>query len=380
MSTEVRDFSQRSYYPGTTGNPFDRILHRFASVQTLPAPVFALALAVLAALVTLATFPRFLILLAFFLLDWALLARLPAAGRSYGPPRPPVLILAALRSLFAWLPISWMLAVQGLGTALATYGFWIEPMRIRLTRETLVSPKLKPGTSFRLLHLGDLHVERFTRREEQLIALIRETNPDLILFSGDVLNLSYLHDARALADARQVLSQWQASCGAFAVSGSPAVDLEELLPQVYAGLPVRLLRNQRVTVTVDGNTIDLIGIDCSHKPFVDAPILDRLVPQPPENFSLLLYHSPDLSPNAAHAGIDLHLAGHTHGGQVRLPFIGPIYTASLYGRQFQSGRYALKNLTLYITRGIGLEGGAAPRVRFFCPPEIILWEVQSTTP
>ncbi len=73
--------------------------------------------------------------------------------------------------------------------------------------------------------------------------------------------------------------------------------------------------------------------------------------------------------------IDLMLAGHTHGGQVRLPLAGAIFTGSLYGRKLQSGEYWFYNTILYITRGIGLEGLGAPRVRFLCPPELIEWTI-----
>lgn len=119
-----------------------------------------------------------------------------------------------------------------------------------------------------------------------------------------------------------------------------------------------------------------MGISCSHDPAVDgARLVSVLNGDDPENFTVLLYHTPDLAPEAAAQGIDLQLSGHTHGGQVRLPFFGAIYTSSLYGKRFESGRRQVQNLTLYITRGIGLEGKGAPRVRFLCSPEVILWEI-----
>ena len=74
--------------------------------------------------------------------------------------------------------------------------------------------------------------------------------------------------------------------------------------------------------------------------------------------------------------IDLMLSGHTHGGQVRLPFFGAIFTGSLYGRKLQSGLYRLYQTSLYISRGIGLEGMGAPRVRFLCKPEVVEWVIQ----
>ncbi|MCA1553353.1 MAG: metallophosphoesterase, partial [Chloroflexi bacterium] len=90
-------------------------------------------------------------------------------------------------------------------------------------------------------------------------------------------------------------------------------------------------------------------------------------------FTILLYHSPDLAPQAAALGtIDLQLAGHTHGGQVRLPFYGALLTSSLYGKQLEMGLYQLRDMLLYVSRGVGLEGMGAPRARFRCRPEVTL--------
>jgi predicted MPP superfamily phosphohydrolase len=230
-----------------------------------------------------------------------------------------------------------------------------------------------------MLHLGDLHIERLTSREIQLNSMIATLQPDIILFTGDFLNLSYLRDPDTWAAARTVISDWKAPLGVFAVTGSPAVDLPDIIPDLLKGLPICLLDQERITLQLDGHSFDLIGLSCTHKPFVDTPRLETLIQDGSDRFTVLLYHSPDLAPNiSAHphrAGIDLHLAGHTHGGQVRLPLIGALYSGSLYGKQYEAGRYSLDGLTLYITRGIGLEGAAAPRVRFLCPPEVILWEI-----
>ncbi|MBI5830497.1 MAG: metallophosphoesterase, partial [Chloroflexi bacterium] len=307
------------------------------------------------------------------------LLALPRAGKSFGPAQPPALALALMRAPLASLlllfspPAAW--AAQALGTMLVIYGFWIEPHRLTLTRQSLRSPKLKPHAPLKVLHLGDIHMERFTDRERQLIAMARETRPDLILYSGDFLNLSYRHDAQAWADTRAVLSQLSAPLGVFLVTGSPAVDLEEVVPPLLAGLPVRWLRDERVTVERDGQAVDVVGLSCTHKPFVDGPRLKEVMGGPPRRFTILLYHTPDLAPEAAAAGIDLQLSGHTHGGQVRLPLYGALFAASLYGKRFESGRRQVDGLTLYVTRGIGLEGGGAPRVRFLCSPEVILWEL-----
>jgi uncharacterized protein len=372
------DFRHRRYFPGTHGNPFDVVLRVARFIERLPLPVFAALLAGLAILAARAEWWLAGSLLAFFVGDWALLAALPRAQKSFGPAKPPALLLALLRAPFALLPGPVALAAQVAGTGLVVYGFWIEPHRVQLTRQTMRSPKWQPGAPpLRVLHLGDLHLERLTDRERQVVALARETAPDLILFSGDFLNLSNVYDPVAWEAVRAVLVQLSAPLGVYAVTGSPPVDEPEVIPQLLRDMPLRWLQDETVTLDHHGQAIDLTGLTCTHKPFEDAPRLTALVQQQPdpERFKLLLYHTPDLAPEAADLGFDLQLSGHTHGGQVRLPIYGALYAASLYGKRFEAGRIQLNGLTLYVTRGIGLEGQGAPRVRFLCPPEVILWEI-----
>ncbi len=372
------DFSERRSFPGTRDNSFDIILRRQEQVQNIPDLVFAGLLLVLALIPTLGRWPWTVGLWLFFLGDWALLALLPRLGKSFGPPKTPVILLALPRAILALLPPPLALPVQIIGTLLVIYGFWIEPHTIRVTRQTLVSPKLNAeAPPLRILHLGDLHIERISARERQLNRLVRDLQPDLILFSGDILNLSYLDDPTAFEHARQIMAEWQAPYGVYAVSGSPAVDLDELFPRLVEGLPLRWLRDERITLEAKGHALDIIGMSCTHKPFIDGPRLERLVEPRTGRFTILLYHTPDLAPHADRTGaVDLQLSGHTHAGQVRLPFFGALYAGLLYGKRFEAGRYALKNMVLYTTRGIGMEGKGAPRVRFLAPPEIILWELR----
>lgn len=376
MAFTKRDFSHLSRFPGTHGNDFDVILQWADRLEKLSALLFALLLLLLAGLGALGN-PTWTGALWLFLLgDWALLEALPRMGKSFGPAKPPTLALALARLPFALLPQPPALLAQFLGTALVVYGFWIEPHRLTVTRQRLRSPKLNPDAPpLRLLHLGDLHIERVTHRERDLNRLIVELQPDVIVFSGDFLNLSNIHDPVAWEHCRSILREWRAPLGVYAVTGSPAVDQDEVVPRVLEGMPLRWLREEKVTLNHNGQTIDLVGLACTHKPFADRPVLDRILNGRPRNFTVLLYHSPDLAPEAAEAGVDLQLSGHTHGGQVRLPFFGALYAGSLYGKQLECGRYDVNGLTLYVTRGIGLEGKGAPRVRFLCPPEIILWEL-----
>ncbi|HVN55336.1 MAG TPA: hypothetical protein VMT46_13465, partial [Anaerolineaceae bacterium] len=166
------DFSTRTHFPGTTGNAFDVFLHKLVMLERIPGLLFALILLLIAWIPAQGRWIYLVTLWVLFLLDWGLLAALPRFNRSYGPAKPVTLELAFLRTPFAFLPIPVSIAIQVIGTLLVVYAFWIEPHSIHVTHQVLRTSKFRPGSSLRVLHLGDLHVERITRRERQLNELI----------------------------------------------------------------------------------------------------------------------------------------------------------------------------------------------------------------
>jgi len=248
-----------------------------------------------------------------------------------------------------------------------------EPHLLSLTRLEKVVPHLSADVPpIRLLHLSDIHLERSTRREAKLLKMIASARPDLIVISGDYLNLSYTRDDEAIAQVRHLLSQIQAPHGVYATLGSPPVDVLEVAPAHFADSHIRLLRHETLTLDLgQARRLTLLGMDCSHDMAYDAQQLGQLT-FPSEQASVLVYHSPELMPEAQQHPIDLFLCGHTHGGQVRVPGYGAILTSSCTGKRYEMGRYDENDTTLYVSRGIGLEGMCAPRLRLFCPPEITL--------
>ncbi len=325
--------------------------------------------------------------MAMLVLDWLSLGLLPRVGWSFGPTKPPLLALTLLRGLlttFVGLIGGWdfltvwpAMFLQVVLLFLAVYGLWIEPSRLQITYQTLVTPHFDPTLPpVRLLHLGDLHVERITRRERRLQTLIRELAPDLIVFSGDFVNLSYNQDPQAIEAAHHLVAEWDAPFGVYAVSGSPLVETQEIVTRIVEGTQIQWLRDQVVGGDVRGQPLAIIGLSCAHNIEEDSATMTNLVMQVPDHYvRLLLYHSPDIAPQAAAAGIDLYLCGHTHGGQIRLPVYGALITSSKLGKRYEMGRYRIGSMVLYVTRGIGLEGGSAPRARLMCPPEITLWTI-----
>jgi predicted MPP superfamily phosphohydrolase len=274
-----------------------------------------------------------------------------------------------------------LVLLQLSGTAVYLWGSVHEPFALDASYRSIESSGLPAHTlPIRLLHLSDLHVERLTQREARLLELIEQAQPDLIVITGDYLNLSYVDDSVARAEVRKVLAKINAPYGVYATLGSPPVDRRETTPSLFEGLPIRLLRDEvAVLQFADGRTLSLIGMDCDHDLQGDARIFQNLIKlTPPDSAKVLLYHSPELMPVVKNYPVDLYLCGHTHGGQIRAPLYGAILTSSALGKQYEMGPYMEQNTTLYISRGIGLEGLSAPRMRLLCPPEIILFTLSGS--
>ncbi len=324
-------------------------------------------------------------------LNWLALWLLPRTGRSFGPDKPPALALmlafttlALILAIFA-APLWLLIALIAMITAAAVYATWIEPFRLGVTHEKIRFSDGQPGAgspvrntaAIRLLHIGDIHIEHLTKRERRLNQLIQQLQPDIIVFTGDFVNLSYNQDGRAHSEIRQIISGWEAPMGVYCISGTPTVEPLALVTALVRDIPqITLLANRWASLDTPAGKLHLAGMVTTHNIDEDRRALAALaVDFPTDGFKILLSHSPDLAPEAAALGFDLYLCGHTHGGQIRLPFLGAMLSASYYGRRFVMGRYQVGAMTLYTTRGVGMEGLGAPRARFLCPPEIVLWEL-----
>ena len=369
-----KDFSDRKHFPGTPGNPYHVIDKIQAFLSPIPFPVFSLIFGGAAYLLS-GDLSKSILIAGFFILDWLLLRFLPKLQISFGPPTLPALVLALMRSLFLVFDLPIAVSFQILGTLLVLWGFYFEPQIPKVTHHKV---KIFNGKGeahpLRIVHLSDLHMEFYTSREERAVELINNLEPDLIVFSGDFFNISYQNHPQSHHDIHTFFHALKAKHGIYAVTGSPSVDLEESLQKVLPDLNLTLLRDQAINLEIKDQDIQLIGLDCTHQPQRDVERLRAMAPHLDLNLQktrVLLYHSPDIAPHLGNLPIDLQVTGHTHGGQVQIPFLGPIYNGSLYGFAFSSGHYFINgSLHLIISRGLGLEGEAAPRVRFFSPPEI----------
>jgi predicted MPP superfamily phosphohydrolase len=278
-----------------------------------------------------------------------------------GTGRPPLKVLLVTNALFSLALID---------------GHAVEPAWVEMTELSLPFKDLDPTAEpIRVVYVADPHVARIGVREEWVVQRVNELAPDLIVFNGDYLDLSYHSDPVAADAFRRFAAELHAPYGLYGVRGTVEPNPASMA-RLMEGTDIVWLEQEAVTIEVRGQRITLVGVPCSHNRRADAPrLLEAMEGVGEEDFTLLLYHSPDLIYQAAELGVDLELGGHTHGGQIRLPFYGAIVTLSEYGRRFASGLFQVEGTTLYVSRGLGLEGGFAPRVRFLCRPELVSLEL-----
>jgi predicted MPP superfamily phosphohydrolase len=277
-------------------------------------------------------------------------------------------------------------------TGMQIDAYVVEPLSVRITELSLSFDSLDPrAPPVHVVHLTDLHIERNSYREASVLRKVNALQPDIVVLTGDYLNLSRLSDPTSAAHFRQFVAQLDAPYGIYAVRGTVEPSIESMA-RLVQGTQVNWLEQESVTIDVRGQQIALVGVACSHQPDLDTARMDQAFAQVSEgptrletSFKLLLYHSPDLIAEAADRQIDLYLSGHTHGGQIRLPIFGPLATGSRYGRRYVAGLYQAPSdpasteergdTWMYNSRGLGLEGGGMPRARFLCPPEIVSIEL-----
>ncbi len=382
---------QSSYVDPLEHSPLHTLLVNSNRLQAIPAFLVVVIIALNAALVAWLwlPLPGGIITLIGYLVAipgcWGLLIALPRTGRSFGPDRPSTIALAivcavllailAIFSLPWWLGLLLLAAIVGI----VYYSTWIEPFQLGVTHQTYVTDKWSADAPpLRLLQIGDIHVERITPRERHLNRLVNELKPDIIVFTGDFVNLSNTDDPESEKAIREIISEWRAPLGTYLVSGTPLVEPLHRVEAFVKDLDnLKLLPNQWITVNTPGGALNILGMVVTHDMKRDRDMLKKMMQIAPKGgLQLLLFHPPDIAPEANEAGIHLYLAGHTHGGQIRIPFIGALFSSSQLGNRFIMGRYELGTTTLYTARGVGLEGLGAPRARFSCPPEIVLWEIR----
>jgi len=237
-----------------------------------------------------------------------------------------------------------------------------------LRENVVVAPRLPAAfEGFTILHLTDLHADLNPGAMARVVELVRGLRYDLAVLTGDYRGRTFgpfEPTLEGLALVRQALKE-----PVYGVLGNH--DSVRMVPAMEE-MGIRMLLNEATAIERDGERLHLAGIDDAHYFRVDN-IEKAAMGLPHDEFSILLSHTPEIYRQAAHAGFDLLLAGHTHGGQICLPGSIPITLDSKLPRRLGAGAWRWHRMAGYTSVGCGSSIIAA---RLNCPPEITLHRLE----
>jgi hypothetical protein len=234
--------------------------------------------------------------------------------------------------------------------------------------------------NFRIAQISDIHLDEYSEPAfvARVVAHVNALQPDLVLLTGDYITYGALGRSFALAAMEQCagILHGIACPQCFAVMGNhDSVLGAPTIQPILAGVGIPLLVNQHVPIERGSSRLWLCGI---HDPVTHLPDLHAAIPESPDGPVLLMSHGPDFADTViAHPRgpfVDLMVSGHSHGGQVRMPILGAIFTP-IGARKYIEGLYRLDHMQLYVNRGIGTIG--VP-IRLNCPPEITLFTLENS--
>jgi uncharacterized protein len=257
------------------------------------------------------------------------------------------------------------------------YGLFYGRLNLETTQKRIALHRLpKAFQGFRVAQLSDFHIGPFMTAEEirKYVEIANRLKPDLFALTGDFLTW----DPTTQEPIVEALAALKAPFGVFGCLGNHELwtDTENSITRLFAAKGVRILRQARLPIESQGETLNLIGVDFQGRhgpPRVAVRYLRGIEPLVrPHMVNILLSHNPNTFDQAAALGIDLSLAGHTHGGQVTLEFIHPSLTPSRLITSYVKGWFKKGAAQLYVNRGIGTIG--VP-IRVGAPPEITVFEL-----
>jgi uncharacterized protein len=236
--------------------------------------------------------------------------------------------------------------------------------RIRVARNVVrfeELPSLFDG--FTILHISDLHADMSEGAIRTLVDLVGGLHYDLCVLTGDYRGQTHGPFEAALSSVARVRAQLNGPV--YGVLGNH--DTVRMVPGLEA-MGIRMLINECETIARGNQQLHLAGIDDAHYFRVDN--IEKAGSQiPDDEFSILLSHTPEVYRQAAHAGFNLMLSGHTHGGQICLPGSIPIKLEAVLPRHMGAGAWRYRGMTGYTSVGAG---SSIIAVRLNCPPEITL--------
>ncbi|MBI2639197.1 metallophosphoesterase [Candidatus Peregrinibacteria bacterium] len=271
------------------------------------------------------------------------------------------------------------------------YGSFIEPQRLVVTEQNVTLRQaqgdMRPAETIRIVLISDFHLGPYKQKTwvEKVVARVNALSPELIVIAGDFILDKEVHP-EYLAPLKNLSAQY----GVYAVLGNhdyiegefyelanypfEGNERVQAVKKALAEANIRLLRNESKEIVLeDGKSFLLGGTDEYWTLRADARKTFKLANAPSTLKKILIVHNPDEIWDAQKAGVDLVLAAHTHGGQIRLPWLGSVPPIpDKLGRKYDRGLFQFGETQMFITSGLGETG---PRARLLVPPEIALLEI-----
>ena len=264
----------------------------------------------------------------------------------------------------------------------SAYGFLYERLDVETTHQRIDLRRLpKAFDGFRLAQLSDIHIGPFMSSADirKYVGMVNQLKPDLVALTGDFLTWDRSTEGAVV----EALRGLKAPYGIFGCLGNHEhwSHAEDSITKLFAAQGVKILRLERAALESAGERLNLIGVDFQTRTRFGPPG-DGIVPRYlegvaplmlPDTVNILLSHNPNTFDRAVELGIDLSLAGHTHGGQITLEFISPNLSPGRLITPYVRGWFQKGESQLYVNRGIGT---IAVPMRIGSPPEITLYELK----
>jgi predicted MPP superfamily phosphohydrolase len=299
------------------------------------------------------------------------------------------LILLAVGVLCLGLAITWTSSRRALIWMAGLYAFlgfdlfvlryyvtYVEPERLVLRQVRLETPKLDEPV--RILHIADIQAGAVEAYQEEIFRQIEALQPDMIINTGDFLQVVPLATFEGeWPKLHALIARVNPRLGTFAVFGDTERELYRIKPEALE--PMVMLSSREQRVEVGSGAINLHGLSLYQSrsgEWAMRSIEQWLGKSDPNDFRILFGHAPDYALSVAEWPIDLCLAGHTHGGQVNMPFYGPLVIDSEVPKDWAQGFRRVGIPYLNVSAGAGsnrFEG--LPPIRFNCPTEMTLIEL-----
>ncbi|MFN0207488.1 MAG: metallophosphoesterase [Planctomycetota bacterium] len=284
-----------------------------------------------------------------------------------------IVIYSIIKKTFASLALGFSLL------CLAVFVLFVEPSRLEVLRAELTIPTLPRGTIIKITHFTDLQTISLGEREIRALEASNAFQPDFVVITGDLMACG--PHPKVVEQTREWINAIQSKTTVYLVNGDSDDDFDSLAAQFNN---TTYLKDTGIEATVAGAKLWIAGIDNKRRPGPPHPKYS-LQNAPAGATRILLSHNPDRFFYDGDWKAELGFAGHTHGGQVKIPFYGAPVTFTKLGRLYSDGVFdkstfhpevPFKVDAFAVCAGLGMEGGYAPRVRFLRGPQVILLTIK----